>query len=316
MLMKRHTLYSLLFVVGTLIMVAYVVTILCFTSKAGSERKCEGVEITVNDTSRLRFVTPREIARDIFPLIKGAKGKLLADIDMDKIERTLCGIDKIERAVVTVGTDNVVHIAVDPMEPLARVFDSHGSSYYINKDGKRISANARYFVDVPVVQGDFVDSVFGARELLPLLDYIQNDSLWNRMITMVKVDSPKDVILVPNIRGQVINFGEPDNFESKFARLKVMYTEVLPERGWNFYDTLSVKWRGQVVGTRRHKELPQQVVSDNIDEEEVDVGTMLAAEGVAPGRVALGEKANNEKLIPAAYKEKADTTKQKNQKQN
>ena len=58
MLMKRHTLYSLLFVVGTLIMVAYVVTILCFTSKAGSERKCEGVEITVNDTSRLRFVTP------------------------------------------------------------------------------------------------------------------------------------------------------------------------------------------------------------------------------------------------------------------
>lgn len=315
MQIKRSTLYTSLFAIGALILVAYMVIMLCFTSKAGSERICEGVEITVNDTARLRFVTPREVARDIFPLIKGAKGKLLSKIDIDSIERTLCGIDKIERASVIVGTDNVVHIVVDPMEPLARVFDSHGISYYINKDGKRISANARYFVDVPVVQGDFVDSVFSARELLPLLDYIQGDSLWSRMVTMVKVDSPRDVILVPNIRGQVINFGAPDNFESKFTRLKVMYTEVLPERGWNFYDTLSVKWRGQVVGTRRHKELPQQVVSDNIDEEEVDVGTMLAAEGVAPGRVAPGEKANNEKLIPAARKEQADTTNQKNQKQ-
>lgn len=314
--MKRTTIYTVLFVVGALLLAAYMVVALCFTSKAAGERVCEGVVITVNDTARLRFVTPREVARDIYPLIRNAKGSTLRSINIDSIERVLSGIDKIESAMVVVGTDNVVHITVDPMEPLARVFDSTGRSYYINKDGKRISASARYFVDVPVVQGDFIDSVFSARELLPLLDYIQADSLWSRVVTMVKVDSPRDVMLVPNIRGQVINFGSPDNFDSKFARLKEMYTRVLPERGWNFYDTLSVKWAGQVVGTRRHKELPKQVVSDDEDEEEVDVATMLAAEGVAPGQVIPGKKANNEKPIPAALKQHNDSTYMTKQKQN
>lgn len=314
--MKRTTLYTVLFAVGALLLAAYMVVALCLTSKASGERVCEGVVITVNDTARLRFVTPREVARDIYPLIRNAKGRRLSAIDIDSIERVLCGIDKIESAIVVVGTDNVVHITVDPMEPLARVFDSTGKSYYINKDGKRISASARYFVDVPVVQGDFVDTLFSARHLLPLLHYIQADSLWSRMVTMVKVDSPRDVMLVPNIRGQVINFGTPDNFDSKFARLREMYTRVLPERGWNFYDTLSVKWAGQVVATRRHKELPKQVVSDDEDEEEVDVATMLAAEGVAPGQVIPGKKANSEKPIPAALKQHSDTTNMTKQKQN
>ena len=312
--MKRSTLYTTLFAIGAVLIAAYMVVALNYVSKAGAERRCEGVEITVNDTSRLRFVTPREVARDLYPLIRNAKGRLLSDIDIDSIERMLCGIDKIESASVTIGSDNVVHIEVDPMNPKARVFDSYGISYYINKDGKRISANARYFVDVPVVYGNFVDSVFSARDLLPLLDYIQADSLWSCMVTMVKVDSPRDVILVPNIRGQVINFGSPDNFGSKFARLKVMYTEVLPECGWNYYDTLSVKWKGQVVGTRRRKDLPKQTAYDDADEEEVDVTTMLAAEGVAPGRVALGQKANNEKPIPAVHKNQNDTTKNRNNK--
>lgn len=314
--MKRATLYTVLFAVGALLLAAYIVVALIFVAKEAGERRCDGVEITVNDTSRLRFVTPKEVARDIFPLIKNAKGRLLKSVDIDSIERMLCNIDKIERATVYVGTDNVVRIIVDPMEPRARVFDSAGHSYYINKDGKRISATARYFVDVPVVQGDFVDSVFSAKELLPLLDYIQCDSLWSRMVTMVKVDSPRDVILVPNIRGHVINFGSPDKFESKFERLKVMYTHVLPERGWNYYDTLTVKWSGQVVGTRRHKDLPKQVIGDDDEEEEVDVATMLAAEGVAPGQVMPGKKANNEKPIPAALKHANDTTSKTKQKQN
>lgn len=308
--MKRGTLHIWLFAAGALVLAAYIAVMLCVTGRQGNERRCEGVVITVNDTARLRFVTPREVARDIYPLISNAKSKLLQDIDIDSIERKLCAIDKIESARVSTGTDGVVRIEVNPMNPVARVFGKNGS-YYINKDGKKISATARYFVDVPVIQGDFPDSSFTARHLLPLVEYIYSDSLWGKMITMIKADSPGNVILVPNIRGQVINFGKPDNFDSKFARLRTMYTKVLPHKGWDFYDTLSVKWSGQVVGTRRDKQLAKQQFADDVDEEEVDVATMLAAEGVAPGQSMPGKKANNEKLIPAALKEMADTAKNK-----
>ena len=308
--MKRSTLHTVLLAAGAVALLAYMVVMLCITGRKSDMRVCEGVEITVNDTARLHFVTPREVAHDLMPLIGNAKGKLLSSINLDSIERRLRGIDKVETAYVTVGTDGVIHIVVNPMEPVARVFGSQGS-YYINKDGKRISATARYFVDVPVIQGDFVDSVFSAGDLLPLVDYIHNDSLWSQFVTMIKVDSPDDIILVPGIRGQVINFGSCGDFKSKFGRLYRMYTEVLPERGWDFYDTLSVKWRGQVVATRRQKQLPKPDYADEPDEEEVDVATMLAAEGVAPGQSIPGRKANNEKPIPAAQIAKGDTIKKK-----
>ncbi len=66
--------------------------------------------------------------------------------------------------------------------------------------------------------------------MLPLLSYISNDSVWNSYISMIKVKSPTDIILVPVIREHVINIGAPEGFDDKFERLKRFYREVLPSR--------------------------------------------------------------------------------------
>lgn len=39
----------------------------------------------------------------------------------------------------------------------------------------------------------------------------------------------------------------------------------MPVKGWNYYDTVSVKWNGRVVATRRTKRLPQSVLNMYID---------------------------------------------------
>lgn len=279
----------------------YMVVALSYSSSRSHERECEGLRIAVNDTASLRFVTAAELGRELGSLPAESKGMLLSDIPTDSIEQILSAIDKIEDVEVVRLTDGTVHVTVNPMRPVVRVFDKNGS-YYVNRVGKRISADARYHVDVPVVQGDFSDTTFRVVDLLPLIDYIGRDSLLNSMVSMIKVESPKDVLLVPIIRGQIINFGSPDNFDSKFSRLKRMYSEVMPVKGWNYYDTISVKWRGQIVATRRHKALPEVDFSQETDEEEADIGTMLAGESVAPGQALPGKKAKNDKSIPANKK--------------
>ena len=60
---------------------------------------------------------------------------------------------------------------------------------------------------------------------------------------------------MPVIRGHVVNLGDTSLIANKFDRLKVFYREVMPVKGWNFYDTVSVKWRGQIVASRREKKL-------------------------------------------------------------
>ena len=125
---------------------------------------------------------------------------------------------------------------------------------------------------MPVVYGSFNDSIFPATSILPLVDYIQADSVWSRMVSMIKVDSPSDIILVPVICNHVINIGDTTNYADKFRRLGPIYSRVMKVKGWNCYDTISVKWAGQVVCHKRHYTPAQpDTVTNTEDFEAVEI---------------------------------------------
>lgn len=312
---KKSWVYAFL----ALAMVAYIVTMLTITLKREDTRMCSGVIVTVHDTAQYRFVSPAELAQELGSLTIEARNIPMNSIDIDSIERRLNSFDKIEHAEVNLLTNGRIHIDVYPMRPVARIFPlDTAASYYINRTGKRILADARYYMDVPVVKGSFPKVGMNASSLIPLLEAINADTMMSQLVTMVKVDSPVDIILVPRISGHVINIGDTLDYADKFRRLKVMYSQVMQQRGWDMYDTLSVKWPGQVVATRRDKshETEEDVIeTENF--EEVDAETMTAGADVAPGQVQPGIPAQDDKLIPAHKGKlempvaKADTSQQK-----
>ncbi len=122
---------------------------------------------------------------------------------------------------------------------------------------------------------------------------------------MIKVKSPTDIILVPVICEHVINFGTPSHFDDKFSRLKKFYSKVLPLQGWEKYDTISLKWNGQLVATKRRK-APQKVETVQYDDDEsVDTGTMLAGDDVAPGRTIPRHEGPLRKADPGRKEERS-----------
>ena len=70
--------------------------------------------------------------------------------------------------------------------------------------------------------------------------------------------------------GHVINIGRPEAFDNKFAKLKEFYTKVMPDKGWMYYDTISVKYNHQVVATRRVKAVKTVVDWRELSDEEAD----------------------------------------------
>ena len=283
---------SWLFAILTVITVGYLVAAWFMTKSAAANRMCQGVLITVHDTSEIHFVTPQELSAELGDLPSRALDTRLADIDIDSIERMFNLFDKIERVNVNILTSGKLLIDVWPMRPVARIFDSAGQSYYINRAGKRIAAEPGYFLDVPVVKGDF-SPTFPATSLIPLIDYIEADPDWRDAISMIEARSSGDIILVPVIRGHVINMGDTTNFADKFRRLKLMYSKVMSSKGWDFYKEISLKWRGQVVGVRRNaRSRGPEYLLDEQNEEESTVSTAELDEG-APITVSA------EKPIPA-----------------
>ncbi len=272
----------------SIVLAAYLILAVSWARTQASSSICSGVEIVVTDTLRSQFVTPREITKELGDMPLSADTLPLSVINTDSIERVLSRIDKIEDVNCVITTSGKVRVTVDPLLPVARIFDGD-RSYYINKAGKRISASARYHSDVPVISGRF-DSTFTPAELLPLVYYLNADSAWNSFITHIKADNPRDIILVPLIHGHVINLGDMNDLDNKFYRLSRAYREILPVKGWDFYDTLSVKWSGQLVATRRVKKLHHAIsaVDFEAEQEAPDVGTMMV--GDSAGTVMAAAK--------------------------
>lgn len=242
-----------------------------------------GVDIKVADSSvhgGRNFVTVDGITSELGTLPTDTT--LLADVDLRAIERKLDEVVNIETACVTRSQTGRIHIDVVPMIPVARIFSSDGSSYYINRAGKRLKADARYHVDVPVITGDLGrNGNVAAVDLIPLMNHIASDSLLNNLTTSLKVDPCGDVLLVPAIRGHVVNLGDPrdGNTADKFDRLLTIYRKVLPVKGWLYYDTISVKFAGQVVATKAKKRASRPIAAKElVDPEEDTLDNMLTTD--------------------------------------
>ncbi|MCM1310090.1 MAG: hypothetical protein NC301_03575 [Bacteroides sp.] len=264
---------------GCLLLVIYLGVVCVWANLRADEELCAGLEcnkVQVDDRLNSGFVTADELTYEIQPLLGDLTAKKLSDVNLDSIQRYLAGLDKIESAEVVRLSDHRIRIRVVPMLPVARVWPKSGRSYYVNRDGKKILASSRYRLDVPQISGNYSPTA-----LLPLLDYLKADTDANDFITMIAAADTANIILVPAMRGHVINIGDATNLSDKFHRLRRFYGEVLPVKGYTFYDTISVKWNKQVVATRRNNKLPDLTVPiiQELEHEQADPGIAPIAKG-------------------------------------
>ena len=255
-----------------LLVVALTVGIVWARNKSRGE-VCTSIDVEVVNADSTSFVTPQGVLSDLKGQGIELVGKHMGDIDASDIEEALRLSPYLESADIVKCQNGRILIRVSQLVPVFRVFDGE-SSYYVNRAGKHMAASSYYHSDVPVVQGHFTRKYRPTR-LLPLIDYVEKDSLLHSLVTMYVVRDTNNIIIVPSISGHVVNIGNASGFENKFAKLKLFYNEVMPKRGWNTYDTISVKWNHQVVATRRVKAVEQVIEYDPEDDEQApDIQTM------------------------------------------
>jgi len=286
--LKRLIQYSILVILA----VALTVGILWAREKSRGEL-CTAVDVEVVNADSTSFVTPQGVLTDLKSQGIKIVGKHMGDINASDIEEALKVSPYLENADIVKCQNGKVLIRVSQLVPVLRVFDGE-ESYYLNKAGKRMAATTYYHCDVPVVQGHFTRK-YPATRLLPLIDYVESDSLLHSLVTMYQVRDTNNIILIPDISGHVVNIGNADGFENKFAKLKLFYREVLPKRGWNTYDTISVKWNHQIVATRRIKAVEEVLPDHSEDDEQApDIETMTVGTA-ADAKKAESQQDNNKK---------------------
>jgi len=276
--------------------------------KAGGE-VCTSVDVQIVNADSTSFVTPGGVLAELNKLGIVIVGKRMADINSSEIEEKLARSSYLEDVDCVKMQDGKFMIRATQLIPVLRVFDGD-ESYYINKQGKRMTAIASYHADVPVAQGHFTRE-YPATRLLPMVLYAEQDSLLHSLVSMYSMRDTNNILMVPDIYGHVVNMGNAQDYENKFAKLKQFYSEVLPHKGWDTYDTISVKWHHQVVATRRVKAVAKVMEYDPEDDEPMpDEATMTVGDE--------GQKAKKDSKPEAQRQDSNQETKQddNNQRRN
>lgn len=248
----------------------YLAVALSASRGMASEAPCRGVSINVSQNEMSQFVTPADIDHELGGIVAGADSLAAASFNLKEIEGLLDSLSIVESVNCRRLANDVISIDVVPMIPVARVFDNSGS-YYINKAGKHLLASPRYQINVPVVITDN-DSLSRSAEIISLLERIQQNNTWSQLVSALKIDSNGDIFIIPAINGHVVNIGDGSNFDDKMRRLFAFYNQVLDVKGWNYYDTISVKYANQVIGRVVPGKMRRNVIdASDLEFEEGDI---------------------------------------------
>ena len=230
---------------------------------------CTGISIGIADSDRLALISQAELYERMAPLRDRYIGTALHALPLSEIEAQLQTHPAVRNAEAYVTYDGTLHVEVTQRIPILRVFNAYGDDFYIDREGYILQMESPHAAYVPVATGRITvrPSAVGTQpvqarsgtaeaafpllgELYAMAGWLHEHPFWNAQIQEIHVLDDGDFQLVPLI-GPVILFGRWQQAEEKFGNLFAFYRNGLNVMGWDHYKQVNVKYRGQVIGTRK-----------------------------------------------------------------
>ena len=249
--MKRSKLKKLIaFVALCLVLVGFI----GFVEKQAQLKTYGGLEVDMEAVSGVYFVEDKEIEQLIGAAFPNLKSDLpVTEVPLAMIETRLAGHPFIKSAQASIGHKGILTVKIRQHEPIARIAIPMGADGYITTEGLIIPTSPTYTSRVLILVGKYAETLMdqgnvdAMPELMPLIRFITKDEFWSAQVTELEVNKKDDIRLHQQVGKQVIEFGDAQDIVSKFKRIEVLYKEILPRKGWNAYERISVKFKNQIV---------------------------------------------------------------------
>jgi cell division protein FtsQ len=217
--------------------------------------RCKSVVVNISPGSP-RFMNEQDITRLIDKSGVPSVGHFLTGINIHDLEDKLNAYSTLKnvqvfRKVEANGLSFIGKLVVNVEErtPVLRVKNAN-DDYYLDREGVNIPVSPNYVDRILIVSGTIPDE--GVKQnLLKMADFVNKDDFWRAQIEQVFIRPTGELLLLPQVGDCVIEFGTPDDFREKFRNLKAVYEQGFKYMGWNKYKAISVKYRNEVVCTKK-----------------------------------------------------------------
>ena len=239
---------KILVFVGALLVAAYLVFSLFFFRAKDQDMVSERLQI-VFVNNNLGLIDEQYVERMLKERNLHPAGKKIRDIRTDAIERALSANEAIKSVESFVTPSGTTFIRIRQRTPMFRVFPTNGASYYIDTERQKIQTSVNHVAHLPIVSGSVsVEKASGV--LFDFVEFIARNNFWNAQIEQIYVRPDQQIELVPRVGDGIILLGTLDDYQSKLAKLRTLYNN-FNIIGWDRYSIIDLRFRGQIVGTRR-----------------------------------------------------------------
>ncbi|GAB3749360.1 cell division protein FtsQ/DivIB [Spirosoma pomorum] len=232
--------------------------LIAFTEIQQGQKHVQAVVIHLDEVDGHRFLTNRDVRG--YLTNEGADpviGKPYNEVDFRQLEQRLLQHGLVKKCQVSRDLRGNLLVTIEQPRPVARLMASGEeiramSGQYVSEEGRFFPLSMNYAARVPILTGAYFRqnrslSAEKNQPLLNLLNKIQQDPFWRAQITELSVDEQGSVTMWPQIGSHQIELGLPTDLDVKFKKLKLVYTDVLPAKGWDRYKRVSVQYRNQIV---------------------------------------------------------------------
>jgi len=251
--------------------IAYLVVALSFVSKREQQLTCKGINIEISDSLTNAFVTKADVLKDIEKHHSNLIGIPIKMINTLAIEQSLANMQAVSSVNAYKTSSGLLNVSIEQRKPMVRIINRRGNSYYIDHEGQILPLSSKYTSHVLIVNGNIVEPYKVnskvrvtdwvsknknepqplACRLFDFAKFINNDKFWEAQISQVYVVDQNNIELIPRVGPHTILLGSLEGYEQKMEKLKLFYEQALTEEGWNKYKQINLKYRNQIVCTKR-----------------------------------------------------------------
>ena len=151
---------------------------------------------------------------------------------------------------VEVYADLRKHITIDveQKKPIVHII-TDADNYYLDNANTLIPFSSNYTPRVLLATGHILH--MNHQSICDFAKIINNNSFWKSQITQLYFKKNQEVILIPRVGDHKIYFGLLVDIRNKLDYLYQFYTKIIPIKGWTQYSEVNVKFKDQIICTKK-----------------------------------------------------------------
>jgi cell division protein FtsQ len=235
---------------------AVVFVLIAFSERKQGSVSVKDIVIKIENIEGNQFIDESDIV-DLMQLDEeNLKGASLDKLNLKQIETRIKTNRFVKDAQLYSDLKGNLVVKATLRRPVARLIRNDGPDGYIAEDGTVMPVSDKFTTRVVLISGSYIRGLLSlenlnkteeTKNLMTMLDMIREDDFWRAQIAQLDIDSKGHINIMPQIGGQIIEFGVANNLETKFKKMKIFYKEILPQRGWNTYKRVNLEYEGQII---------------------------------------------------------------------